>query len=229
VTALDKATGTTVWERDRPAMDAPDGDQKKAYSTPIAIKDSQGREQLICMASQWMVSYDPKSGEEIWRCRHGKGFSVVPRPVYADDVVYFSTGFGKPELWAVDASGSGDVSDTHVKWTAQQGIPAKPSPILHDSLIYVMADNGVASCLSVADGQEIWKQRVGGDYSASPILAGGHLYFGSQDGKVTVVKAGKTGEIVAENTLDGSIMASPAVVGNALVLRTDKALYRIEE
>ena len=130
VAALDKASGETVWETDRPEMDAPTGDQKKAYCTPILITDSRGREQLICMGSQWMVSYHPESGSEIWKVRHGKGFSVVPRPVYADNVVYFSTGFGKPELWAVRVDGDGDVTDTHVEWTEPKSIPAKPSPLL---------------------------------------------------------------------------------------------------
>ena len=228
VTALNKRTGETVWEVDRPEMDAPSGDQKKAYCTPIAITDKLGREQLICMASQWMVSYEPNTGNEIWRVRHGKGFSVVPRPVFNDGVVYFSTGFGKPELWAVRVDGSGDVTNSHVEWTMLQGIPAKPSPLVHDDLIYVVSDNGVASCLSAKDGEQIWKKRIGGDYSASPLLAGGNIYFGSHDGKVTVLKPGVDGEVIAENQLEGKIMASPAVVDDAIILRTDRALYRIE-
>lgn len=228
VAALDKATGVTVWETDRPEMDAVDGDHKKAYCTPIAITDKSGRPQLICMASQWMVSYRPETGEEIWRVYHGKGFSVVPRPVYHDDVVYFCTGFGKPQLWAVRVDGEGDVTDTHVEWTVMQGIPAKPSPLLHDGLIYVIADSGIASCFDAGDGRQIWKKRIGGDYSSSPILAGGHIYFASHDGQVTVLKPGREGEIVAENQIDGKVMASPAVVNGSLVLRTDKAIYRID-
>ena len=228
VTALNKETGETIWEVDRPEMDAPTGDQKKAYCTPIAIRDKQGREQLICMASQWMIAYEPDSGNEIWRVYHGKGFSVVPRPVFADDVVFFSTGFGKPELWAVRVDGQGDVTDTHVKWTASQGIPAKPSPLVHDGLIYVVSDNGVASCFETAGGEQVWKKRIGGDYSASPVLAGGNLYFGSHDGKVTVIKPGREATVVAENQIDGKIMASPAIVNNAIILRTDKAVYRID-
>jgi outer membrane protein assembly factor BamB len=148
--------------------------------------------------------------------------------VFADGVVYFSTGFGKPQLWAVRVDGQGDVTDTHVEWTVLQGIPAKPSPLIHQGLIYVIADAGVASCLSTSDGEQIWKQRIGGDYSASPILAGGHIYFGSHDGKVTVLKPGHDGQIVSENQLEGKIMASPAVVENALILRTDKAIYRFD-
>jgi len=228
VTALNKTTGETIWEVDRPEMDAPSGDQKKAYSTPIAITDKQGREQLICMASQWMIAYEPRTGKEIWRVYHGKGFSVVPRPVFADDVVFFSTGFGKPQLWAVRVDGQGDVTETHVAWTVVQGIPAKPSPLVHEGLIYVVSDNGVASCLEAATGEQVWKKRIGGDYSASPVLAGGNLYFGSHDGKVTVIKPGREGTVVAENQIDGKIMASPAIVDNAIILRTDKALYRID-
>lgn len=228
VTALDKRSGETLWETDRPEMEAPSGDQKKAYCTPIAITGPDGRQQLICLASQWMVAYAPESGEELWRCYHGKGFSVVPRPIYADGVVYFATGFGKPELWAVRVDGSGDVTQTHVLWTVTKGIPAKPSPLLHDGLIYVMADNGVASCLEADSGEEVWMQRIGGDYSSSPLLAGGLIYFGSHDGKVTVLQPGRGGEIVAENQIDGQIMASPAAIGNALLLRTDQALYRFD-
>ncbi|MCG8648529.1 MAG: PQQ-binding-like beta-propeller repeat protein [Pirellulales bacterium] len=228
VAALDKRTGKTIWETDRPEMEAPSGDQKKAYCTPIAITDGRGRQQLICMASQWMVSYDPKTGKEIWRCYHGKGFSVVPRPVYADGVVYFSTGFGKPQLWAVRADGDGDVTDSHVEWIVPKGIPAKPSPLFHDGLIYVMADTGVASCFQAKDGTEVWKKRIGGDYSSSPLLAGGHIYFGSHDGKVTVIKPGPEGQVIAENHVEGQIMASPAALDHSLVLRTDKALYRFD-
>ena len=227
VTALNKMTGETIWETDRPEMRAPSGDQKKAYCTPVAATDKQGRKQLICMGSQWMVSYDPNTGDELWRVDHGSGFSVVPRPVVSDGVVYFSTGFGKPELWAVQIDGSGDVTESHVLWRELKGISKKPSPLLHDGLIYIMSDDGIASCFSAEDGEQIWKKRIGGDYSSSPLLAGGHIYFGSHDGKVTVIKPGTEGEIVGENQVDGQIMASPAVVDDALLLRTDKAIYRI--
>jgi len=221
VTALDKRTGETMWETDRPPMDAPSGDQKKAYCTPILATDSNGREQLLCMGSQWMVSYNLETGKEYWRLHHGKGFSVVPRPVYSDNHVYFSTGFGKPELWAARVDGDGDVSDTHVAWTAKKGIPAKPSPLLHDGLLYVVDDNGVASCFDQKDGNEIWKKRLGGKFSASPILAGGSLYFGNHEGEVFVIAPGEDGQIITTNQVNGQIMASPAVIDNALVLRTD--------
>lgn len=229
VTGLKKQTGETVWETERPEMEAPSGDTKKSYCTPIAVTDKQGRRQIICMGAQWLVAYQPRTGNEIWRLYHGKGFSVVPRPVFQDDTVYFSTGFGKPQLWAVRVDGTGDVTDTHVSWIVKQGIPAKPSPLLHEGLIYVVSDNGVASCISADDGETLWKKRIGGDYSSSPTLIGSHIYVGSHDGKVTVLQPGTDARIVAENHLDGKIMASPAIIENALILRTDTAIYRIED
>ncbi|MDM4016637.1 PQQ-binding-like beta-propeller repeat protein [Roseiconus lacunae] len=229
VVALDKSTGKTVWEVDRPEMVAPSGDQKKAYCTPIKIVDPRGREQLICMGSQWIVAYQPETGNEIWRAYHGKGFSVVPRPVYGDGVVYFSTGFGKAQLWAVRVDGEGDVSSSHVVWTVPKGIPTKPSPVLHDGLVYVIDDNGIASCFEADSGQLVWKKRIGGKHSASPLLVDGRLYFGSHEGTVTVMSAGRDAEVVSESQLDGQIMASFAAVENSLVIRTADAIYRFAE
>jgi len=228
VTALNKRTGDTLWETDRPPMEAPTGDQKKAYCTPIVATDSNGREQLLCMSSQWMVSYDSETGDEYWRLYHGKGFSVVPRPVVEGDIVYFATGFGKPQLWAAKIDGSGDVTSTHVLWTVKKGIPAKPSPLFHDGLIYVVDDNGVASCFDCRDGTEVWKKRLGGKFSASPIFAGGHLYFGNHEGEVFVLTPGEDAQIIQTNQVSGQIMASPAVLDNALIVRTDQAIYRFE-
>jgi outer membrane protein assembly factor BamB len=227
VLALDKTNGKVLWETDRPDMVAPDGDQKKAFCTPIALKDANGRRQLLCMASQFMISYDPSDGKELWRCHHGTGFSVVPRPVYEDGVVYFVTGFGKPEMWAVAVDGQGDVSSTHVRWTQPKGMPQKPSPLLRDGLIYVISDNGVAACHDIQDGSSVWHQRVGGNYSASPVLIGDYLYFASQEGKVTIMKTGREAEVVATNELQGQILASPAMAGDDLIIRTSQWLYRV--
>ncbi|MCC9642583.1 PQQ-binding-like beta-propeller repeat protein [Rhodopirellula sp. JC740] len=228
VAALDLETGSTLWETDRPPMEAPTGDQKKAYCTPIVITDANGREQLLCMGSQWMVSYDAKTGNEFWRLYHGKGFSVVPRPIFDGKTVYFATGFGKPQLWAATVDGNGDVTDTHVSWTLKKSIPAKPSPVIADGLIYIVDDNGVASCIDSEDGSNVWSERLGGKFSASPILAGGHIYFCNHSGEVFVIKPGEECDIVQTNQVDGQIMASPAVINDAMILRTDTALYRFD-
>lgn len=229
VTALDVKTGTEVWTTERPEMRAEKGDQKKSYNTPIVLTDRGGREQLVCMGSQWLVSYEPKTGAELWRLDHGDGFSVVPRPVYSPKtgLVYISTGFGKPELLAILPDGKGDVTGSDkIVWRETKRIPARPSPVLVGDEIYVIADGGIASCFDAATGTLHWTERVDGNYSASPIFADGHLYFASHEGVVTVARPGKTYDPVVRNELPDGIMASPLALDGSLVLRSGPWLYR---
>ena len=128
----------------------------------------------------------------------------------------------------VKVDGSGDVTDTHVQWSITSGIPAKPSPIVRDGLIYVIEDNGVASCFETSTGDTVWKKRIGGKFSASPLMVGDRIYLGSHEGTVTVLSVGRESEVIAENQLDGQIMASPAVVDNSLIMRTADAIYRFK-
>lgn len=228
VTALDKKNGSDVWRTDRPPMDTDDGDKKKSYDTPIAVTDRLGREQLICMGSQWVVAYEPATGEELWKVRHGTGFSVVPRPVVGHGMVYISTGYGKAQLWAIRIDGTGDVTDTHVVWTETRRIPTKPSPLLVGDELYVIDDGGVATCFNAHDGTVHWTGRIGGNHTASPLYADGRIYFSSQEGTVTVIRPGTEFEILAENELEGQLMASPLLADEALFLRSDTALYRID-
>ena len=181
------------------------------------------------MGAQWLVSYDPATGEEIWRLDHGDGFSVVPRPIYSPKtgLIYLSTGFGKPVLLAVRPDGKGDITGSDkIAWSEAKRIPARPSPILVGDELYVIADGGIASCLDATTGTLHWTERVDGNYSASPLFADGHLYFASQEGVVPVLKPGKTFEIVAQNQLEGTIMASPIAFDGSLVIRTGTAIYR---
>lgn len=229
VTALDAKTGETAWTIDRPAMRAPKGDQKKSYNTPIVVTGRDGKEQLICMGAQWLVSYEPATGKEIWRLDHGDGFSVVPRPVYSakTGLLYLSTGFGKPVLLAVRVDGKGDITGTDkIAWQEPKRIPARPSPLLVGDELYVMADGGIASCFDAGTGKLHWTERVDGNYSASPLFADGKIYVASQEGVVTVLKPGRTFEVIAKNTLDGTIMASPIALDGSLIIRAGSALYR---
>ena len=228
VIALDKNTGETAWKTDRPPMRAPSGDQKKAYSTPIAITDEKGAAQLIIPTSQWLISYDPKTGEENWKVDHGKGFSLVPRPVYGHGKVFFATGFSSSELWAVRVDGKGDVTETHVAWKADRQIPNKPSPLLVGDNIYVISDSGITTCFDAHTGEDKWIERISGNYSASPVLAENKIYFASHEGVVTIIEPGDTYNELAKNELDGQIMATPVPLDGALLLRTDQALYRIK-
>ncbi|RLS56289.1 MAG: quinonprotein alcohol dehydrogenase [Planctomycetota bacterium] len=227
VVALDKRTGKTVWKTDRPTdFGTTDGDVKKAYATPIVISVN-GREQLISPASKGLFSYDVQTGAEIWRVTYPT-FSSPTRPLFHDGMLIFSGGFSKGILYAVRADGQGDVTDTHVVWKEDKAMPSKPSPLLVDGLVYTIQDQGVAMCLEEKTGQQVWQARLGGNYSASPVYADGKLYFLSEEGKTSVVAPGREYRLLAENSLPDGFMASPAVAGKALYLRTRTALYRVE-
>jgi outer membrane protein assembly factor BamB len=148
--------------------------------------------------------------------------------VFSHGLAVFCTGIGQPELWAVRVDGQGDVTNTHVAWKVGQDAPKTPSPVLVEDLLYMVSDEGVVTCLEAATGKQVWRERIGGNYAASPIYADGRLYFFSQQGKATVLKAGRTCEVLATNTLESGFMASPAVSEKALFLRTKTHLYRIE-
>jgi outer membrane protein assembly factor BamB len=233
--ALDKKTGKTVWKTDRSTkwddLDAQgkpmrEGDLRKAFSTPLII-DAGGKPQMISAGSKAVFSYDPRTGRELWSVRH-TAHTAVLRPVFSQGLVVFCTGLGKPELWAVRPDGQGDVSATHVAWKLEKGAPKTPSPIAVGDLLYMVGDDGIGMCLEVATGKEVWKERIGGNFAASPIYADGCLYLFNQQGRATVLKAGRTYEALAANILESGCMASPAVSGKSLFVRTKTHLYRIE-
>ncbi len=227
VAALDRRSGSLRWKTDRSGPVNEDFDQRKAYSTPLLI-DVNGQPQAVCVGADRVIAYDPATGAERWWAFFD-GYSTVPRPVHGHGLVYFSTGYNSPELWAIRADSVGNVTESGVVWRYMKQMPTNPSPILVGSEIYVVSDRGVATCLDALTGRDIWVARLGGNYSASPIHAAGRIYFFSEDGETHVVRSGTQYELLATNQLDGQFMASPAVVGQALILRTDTHLYRIEQ
>lgn len=236
LTALDKTTGKTVWKTDRTTAwkdldengkPQREGDFRKAFSTPLII-EANGKYQMVTVGSAAAYSYDPRTGREIWKT-HNETHTPSVRPVYADGLAFITTSRNTPGLWAVRVDGEGDVTDTHVVWKLEgNGAPEEPSPLLLDGLIYLVSNDGMGTCLEAATGTEVWKQRIGGNYQASPIYADGNIYFFSTQGKGTIIKAGRTYEAVATNKLETGFMASPAVAGKALFLRSKTHLYRIE-
>lgn len=233
--ALDKKTGKTVWKTDRTAnwndLEADGqprggGDFRKAYSTPLIV-DFAGKKQMLTVGSKAAYSYDPATGKELWKLNH-VGFSSAARPVFDGTNAYIATGNGKGEMLCVRVDGQGDVTDTHIVWRNGRGFPRMPSPVWADGLLFMVSDSGIVSCLEAATGKELWQERLGGDYAASLLYADGRVYCFGQDGKATVLKAARTYEVLASNRLEAGFMASPAVEGNALILRTKTHLYRIE-
>lgn len=225
VVAVDLQTGSELWKTERPSMRATDGENRKAYCTPL-ITELAGRRQAIIPTAQWVISYDPETGEEIWRADHGDGFSVTPVPTEEGGLVVFSTGFMRPEFVAIDPSGEGDVTQTHIRWRARNA-PTMASMVSADGRMYGVSDKGLMSCVEMESGEVLNLQRLGGNYSASPLLANGLLYFSSREGTVTVVRCGPELEVVATQEFPEGLMASPAVVGNDLLFRTKSRLIRV--
>jgi outer membrane protein assembly factor BamB len=233
--ALDKQTGVTVWRTDRsvvwkdedvPGPMARDGDLRKSHGTPL-IANVAGKPQLISVGAKASYGYEPRTGRELWRVEYND-WSSAPRPLFENGVAYLVTGLRTKELWAVKLDGQGNVTDTHVAWKLSTHIGKYASPLLVDGLIYTAAEESFVTCLEAATGSVVWTGRIGGKYAASPIYGDGRLYFFSQDGITTVLKPGRSFEVLATNKLAAGFMASPAADGRALYLRTKTHLYRVE-
>jgi outer membrane protein assembly factor BamB len=249
VVALNKKTGKTVWRKERSidfkdltpdGQPMGDGDFRKAFSTP-QIAFFEGNPVLISSGAKAHYAYDPRTGEELWRVEERTSHSASSRPVSGLGMVFLLTGWSSGELLAIRPGQKGEVIDANrgdrstpdtrlqIAWKSKRNVPKKPGLLLVGDLLFTIDDNGVASCLEARTGKEIWRERVGGNYSASPIYWKDRIYFCSEEGKTTVIVAGREFKTLAVNQLDDGFMASPAVAGQALFLRTKSALYRIED
>ena len=247
VVGLDKKTGETVWKTDRSAewndehidkQMVKDGDWRKAHGTPLIVS-IDGNPVMCSVGAKAAYGYDPRTGEELWRVDH-EAYSSAPRPVFHDGHFIIVTGFSKgAEMMSVKAGGRGVVTDTHVTWRIAKSFPKYSSPIVVEDLIYYAMDDSFVVCVEAKTGEEVWKGRVGGKFRACPIHANGKLYFFSLEGETTILEPGREFKVIATNQLatdaplddprrGPGFMASPAVVGDALILRTRHHLYRVE-
>jgi outer membrane protein assembly factor BamB len=237
VMALDKRTGKTVWRTER-SIDfkdltpdgkiQADGDFRKGFATPLIVNVGN-QPVMISLGSKAAYGYDPLTGKELWRIEERSSHSASTRPVAGHGMVFYPSGWSTGQVLAIRPDGRGDVTASHIVWRVTRGAPQKPSLLLNGDLLFMINDAGVAQCLDAKTGEVVWRARVGDTYSASPLLAGGRIYMFSEDGKATVIEAGREYKVLAENRLDEGFMASPAVDGDALFLRTVTHLYRIEE
>ena len=237
VLAMNKKTGKTVWKTkrsvdfkdlDEDGKPKADGDLRKGYATPHIVTLGE-KEILISQGAKAIYGYDPETGEEIWRYDEHSNHSASTRPVIHGETVYAPTGFAKPYLVALSGTNSGVLDESSVLWKLQKGVPKKPSLQLVGDHIYAISDGGIGTCWDAKTGDVKWAERIGGNYSSSPIVANGNLYFCSEEGKTTVVKASPEFEKIAENTIGDGFMASPAVSGDALYLRSRTHLYCIRK
>ena len=220
VVALDKHTGKIRWKRPRQGY--------QAYTTPLVLRLPAG-DQVVSPGAMRTIAYEPRTGKEIWEVHYDGGFSNIPRPVYGSGLVYICTGFQQPSLLAVRVNGHGDITNSHVAWTLDRGVPLTPSPLLVGDSLYLISDNGIASCVDARTGKEYWRERLEGNYSASPIYADGRIYFLSEAGESAVVAAGKQYKKLATNQLNGVTYASMAVSSGFLFIRSQTHLYCIAE
>jgi len=216
--AVDKRTGRDRWKADR-------GKGRMSYSTPLVIEPKTGAE-LIVNSSEGLDAYDPTTGASLWNYRETNRFPI-PMPFYRDGVLYASRGYRSGPYMAIRPGGRGDISKTHIIWKIETGAPYISSLVHYDGLLYMANDVGVISAVDASNGQRVWQQRLDGVYSASPVAADGKVYFVSETGETLVIKAGRSPELLARNAIGARSVASPAIAGGQVFLRTDDQLFCI--
>ena len=229
VIALNKETGKTAWKTNR-SVDFSDVqiNQRKAYGTPFIIPRGNTN-QMVSIGAKGVYSYDPENGKELWKAEH-RGWSIAPRPVYGEGLVFTMIDRDRPEMWAIKPNGSGDITETHIEWKETKRMPPRASPIIIKGLLFVVDRNGYISCIEAKTGKSIWQKRMKGRFSASPILANNLIYFFNEDTVCTIIKPTRELVIVAENKLSSDkLMATPAFDENSIYIRTENNLYRIKE
>lgn len=224
VIALRRDTGKIAWRTPR--------DQEVrssfSFSTPTVV-ETDGRREILSAGSGMIGAYAPDDGRLLWKVTYGEGYSVVPRPLVAGGMVYVATGFNVPKLLGIRLGNAvGDVTKTHLEWEATRRMPKTPSMIATNGQILVLNDTGTLSGLDAKSGKSLWAQKLPGNFSASPVLAGNILYAVSEDGVCFIVEISPTGAVIlAEIDMAEPSLASPALLDSALYLRTENHLWKI--
>lgn len=226
IAAFDKAKGKVAWKTARTGEMDPRPQQRKAYGTPLIVTMND-QPVIVSPAANWIYGYEPATGQALWKIPYGElGFSMSVRPVADAERVYFSTSFGKSQVIALNYKG---LKTPEIAWRNNKNAPKMCSPVLAKGLLFYIDDGGIVSCIDPATGEAYYRERIGGKYSASPIVVENKIYFASREGIVTVIAVDKAFKILAQNSVEGSLMASPVAVDQQLYLRTEKALYRISQ
>jgi outer membrane protein assembly factor BamB len=229
--ALDAETGEVRWKTNRAHVDplrmTGGKNMPMAFSTPT-IWHHGDRTQVISAGADHVAGYDLKTGQELWWSAYD-GYSIVLRPTIDRGIVYFSSCYDNPIFYAVRLGGDGDVTQSNRVWSLERGAPHCPSPLVIGDEIYFISDNGIASCLDAASGKQHWQERLGGNFSASPIYAAGRIYALSEKGVTTVFAPGKEYVELAKNEIQGRTLASLSTLDGDLLMRTDTHLLRLSE
>jgi outer membrane protein assembly factor BamB len=216
--ALDARTGAVRWKADanRGVI---------SYSTPL-VADAGGRAEVIVNSSVGISGHDAATGRRLWYLNEDNRFPI-PTPFLHDGVIYASRGYRSSPFLAIRPGGNGDVSTTHVVWRVPSGAPYISSLVVYDGLLYMVGDVGVLTVIDARTGERVHQERIGGVYTASPVAADGKVYLTSEDGETIVLAAGRTPRVLARNKLTARQLASPAIAGGRLFIRSDDALYAV--
>lgn len=220
IVALEKKTGKEVWKTERP-------NKTRSYCTPI-IRTIAGRNQLILSGSKSVASYDPDTGKQHWVI-DGPTEQFVASLVYDGKYLYMTCGFPTKHMMAIDPTGSGNVTETHVIWHTRRDASYVPSPVVVNGYYLAVSDSGTATCRKAQEGKLLWKQKLGREHSASLVVLRDHVVFGSEKGVITVVKPGPVFKQVARMELGEPLWASPVIADGKWYLRGEEHLYCLGE
>jgi hypothetical protein len=215
--AVQRRTGELAWKIDRPSY------RLGTYATP-ALARLAGRDQLLLHGPMKVFSYDPSTGRELWTC-DGPSESSSSTMSFDAHLAFSSVGFPQRNMLCIRADGTGDVTATHVAWSKHGKMAYVPSLLVADGLLYMVVDEGGAACFEAATGKTVWTAKLAGQFSSSPVLAGGHVYALNEAGTCFVFKAGRQFELVARNDLGDGGFATPAICGGRIYLRSLHRLY----
>jgi outer membrane protein assembly factor BamB len=234
VASLNKRTGELIWTSVRPAeiYDPIQPVYRKSYQTPIII-DVNRRKLMISNSAFMCFAHDVYTGEVVWTVEYGYD-STVSMPLFHNGIVYVNSGWifleNKPSFtrqYAIDPSGEGDVTDTHVKWIYEDEVPQIPTPVIVDNRMYMVHDRGMVTCLDLKTGNPVWKEQLSGNFNSSPVYAGGNIYFINVRGDCTIIEPADTFRLIAGNSIGETVKAVPAFVRDRMILRTEKNLIMI--
>jgi outer membrane protein assembly factor BamB len=217
--AVDTRSGKEVWRADR-------GKGRSSYSTPLVVELPGGRAEVIVNSSERLDAYDARTGAHLWFTGDANRFPI-PMPVVHEGIIYATRGYRSGPYSAIRPGGRGDITRSHVVWHVDTGAPYVSSVVYAGGLLFMANDAGVITAVDAATGARVWQERTGGVFSASPVAADGRVYFVSESGETIVVRAGREPVILARNDIGERSVASPAIAGGRIFLRTDRHLLAI--
>jgi outer membrane protein assembly factor BamB len=219
--AHDKRTGKQKWKTMR--MTAATAESCDSYTTPILRKVEEQTE-LVVMGGQVLDAYDPATGHRMWHLSGLQGNRTITGPIIANGMIYATEGMRRA-LFAFKPGGAGERTRKEIVWKFEQGTPDSPTPVAWGEWLFAVNNDGIARCFDAHTGRTLWKERLKGEYRASPVVADGRLYFLNTKGLCTVVSAAPRYDKLTENALDDETFASPAVSDGKVFIRGKKLLY----